>query len=268
MEGLRRIRETKEMTTLIILKELAGDPSLKASRLSEKLGISIQAASDYLKDLQMAGFIRREAGGYRLTELGVLRLQRGIEDLRDFLHEALVNINTVEVVEAIAVRDLKEGERVNLFMEGGFLMAGGEEHMGSEGVVVEDSKRGELVRLKGLEGILQHTPGELLLVSLTSYTFEEGKAKMLLERLKEMSPPGVLIPLDERGRVFLKHLEGRGLLQGHQMLPPVGVPYLALVKGISAALVGRPDSVKDAVRFIHWAEREFSISFSVEELLL
>lgn len=268
MKGLQRIRETKEMTTLIILKELAGDPTLKASRLSERLGISIQAASDYLKDLQMAGLIRREEEGYRLTERGVLRLQQGIEDLREFLHEALLSINTLEVVEAIAVRDLKEGERVNLSMEEGFLTAGGEEYRGSDGVVVEGVKRGGLVRLKDLRGILKHTPGELLLVSITSHNFGEQELARFAEKLGNLSPPLVLVPLDERGEVFLRRLRDKGVLGRFLVLPPVGLPYLALVKGISAVLVGRADSVKDTLRFLRWAEREFSISFAVGELIL
>jgi len=267
MVDLRELRERRGFTTLLILKEIAQDPNERASTLAEKLGISIQAASDYLKEMQMADLIERYGSGYRPTEKGVQYLQEGISALREFILDACESVSVLKVAEAIAFRDLTQGERVNLQMVNGFLYAGGPDFCGSTGVVVEDCKEGEIAQIKDLDGIIEHSVGIIVAVTLRRMVYGDEEIKTLLGEVS--GKKYLLIPLDERGEVFLRKL--KSLQKGVETLPklpPVGVPYLAVIKGINALLIGSQESIGEALRFLKWLEKEYGVKVPLREFRL
>ena len=149
------LRDKSKITEMMILLSLLrGNRKLKD--IAKEVDISLQGVSEYLKILESSGFLKNG----NVTPKGMEFLYTSIEDIGDFVHEANKIIGKIKIAEAIAGEDIKEGDKVGLFMENGYVHAYKKESS-SIGIAAMDAKKGEDLGVKNLKGIMEIDYGKI-----------------------------------------------------------------------------------------------------------
>jgi predicted transcriptional regulator len=160
MDLLRNLRLS---TRLLFLYEVTTSRHSRLRTIAERLGMTVQGASEYAHGLEADGLLSLVEGEYRATKKGVEFLHDRLRELRDFVDRARKEMAFVETTAALAATSIPRGARVGLFMEEGILVA----HLGraspSSGVAVRDAPKGEIVSLQDLEGIVALRPGRIVI---------------------------------------------------------------------------------------------------------
>lgn len=149
------LRSKKEITKFQILVEIAGhQPDVMQKEIAQRIGITPQAVSEYIKDLVSEGYLFSDGRmRYRITKNGVeWVLERAIE-LKKYARFVMEDIvSHVSVATAIARGRFKKGEAVSLMMENGLLYAGTDGDV--TGITTSDSELGEDVGVTDLKGMI------------------------------------------------------------------------------------------------------------------
>jgi putative transcriptional regulator len=149
------LRSKKEITKFQILVEIAGhQPDVMQKEIAQRIGITPQAVSEYIKDLVSEGYLFSDGRmRYRITKNGVeWVLERAIE-LKKYARFVMEDIvSHVSVATAIARGKFKKGEAVSLMMENGLLYAGIDGDV--TGITTSDSELGEDVGVTDLKGMI------------------------------------------------------------------------------------------------------------------
>lgn len=149
------LRSKKEITKFQILVEIAGhQPDVMQKEIAQRIGITPQAVSEYIKDLVSEGYLFSDGRmRYRITKNGVeWVLERAIE-LKKYARFVMEDIvSHVSVATAIARGQFKKGEAVSLMMENGLLYAGTDGDV--TGITTSDSELGEDVGVTDLKGMI------------------------------------------------------------------------------------------------------------------
>jgi len=181
-EVVRLLRDVRESTMLLLLYEVTSRRHSRLKGLAEKLDMTVAGASEYVKAMEKEGLVRRVAGDYRATKKGVEFLQDGFRALRAFVESSSRDIAIIDQTVALATEDLREGERVGLFMEKGSLTAR-RKSSPSSGLTVAAAKRGDPVWVRDLEGIVDLRPGKISIARLTAKGGVD-KARAIVRRRK------------------------------------------------------------------------------------
>ena len=150
------LRSKKDSTRFQILVEIAAhQPDVRQREIADKIGITPQAVSEYIKDLVSEGFLFSDGRvRYRVTKKGVdWALERAIE-LRKYARFVMEDIMShVSVATAIAGEKFNKGQKVSLRMDNGLLYADPE---GGEvtGITIADARAGEDVGVTDLKGMI------------------------------------------------------------------------------------------------------------------
>jgi putative transcriptional regulator len=149
------LRSKKEITKFQILVEIAGhQPDVMQKEIAQRIGITPQAVSEYIKDLVSEGYLFSDGRmRYRITKNGVeWVLERAIE-LKKYARFVMEDIvSHVSVATAIARGKFKKGDAVSLMMENGLLYAGTDGDV--TGITTSDSELGEDVGVTDLKGMI------------------------------------------------------------------------------------------------------------------
>jgi putative transcriptional regulator len=164
--SMKILRDLKESTKLLILLEITTARHTKLKTIAEKLGITVQGVSEYLKHMVNEGLVAQLKGEYRATTKGVELLHQNFIDIKGFVDESMKKLDIVNLCTAIAGRDLKKDQRVGLVMENGILTAYPDRKTGSTGTAISDVRKGEDVGIRDLEGIVSLKPGRLWIIEL------------------------------------------------------------------------------------------------------
>ncbi|MEM4293610.1 MAG: hypothetical protein QXJ27_05535 [Thermoplasmata archaeon] len=171
------LREGKKITLALMLYEILREQNLTLKTAGEKLGISPQGAANYMKELEGQGFVKKG----KVTKEGVEFLHQTFRTLQREISGIVAHLNIVLCTDAIAEDFIRAGETVSLYMKKGLLCAGkggGE----AKGVAVDSGKPGDIVRVKGLSGIVEIKRGKIRVVVLdTESTKIKGKRLHLPE---------------------------------------------------------------------------------------
>jgi putative transcriptional regulator len=241
---MKLLRDLRLSTELLLLLELLRDPRGRLKTLSEKLGMTAQGVSEYLRRMQGEGLIQQIAGGYRLSNKGVQFLHENIVELRDFVVDAINRVDIIRTCAAVARTKIKRGDRVGLFMERGILTAYARRRSASTGISTTRAELGEIVRVKDLDGIVELSQGQLVIIELPaekdtdsgegpSYTRTAIKLKNALLKLRRDR----LGALDTTGLVLSRNI---GLKCDFEFAAgAAGIE--AAQKGLDAVLIGEPD---------------------------
>ncbi|TLZ44809.1 MAG: hypothetical protein E6K19_03530 [Methanobacteriota archaeon] len=143
MDLLRNLRLS---TRLLFLYEVTTSRHSRLRTIAERLGMTVQGASEYAHGLEADGLLALSGGEYRATKKGVEFLHDRLHELRDFVDRAGKEMAFVETTAAFARTAISKGARVGLFMEDGFLVAYGGRSSPSSGVAVRDAAKGDVVR--------------------------------------------------------------------------------------------------------------------------
>ena len=152
-------------TRLLLLLEIHRRRHSRLRTLAEQLGVTVQGVSLALKRLTRDRLVENRAGVWRPTPLGTEAIHGSMRDLRRFVDDALGELRLIDETVAQADARMKPGDEVGLYMRDGRLRAAPRVYAGSHGTARSRGRRGELVRVADLHGIVALKPGRLTFVS-------------------------------------------------------------------------------------------------------
>ena len=181
------LRSKKEITKFQILVEIAGhQPDVMQKEIADRIGITPQAVSEYIKDLVSEGLLYSDGRvRYRVTKNGVeWVLERAIE-LKKYARFVMEDIvSHVSVATAIARGRFTKGQAVSLKMENGLLYAGTEGEV--TGTTISDAEEGEDVGVTDLKGMIGFPP-VIITICKVPRVEKGGSRSVDYEMLKEKS---------------------------------------------------------------------------------
>jgi putative transcriptional regulator len=203
------LRDLRESTRTLFLHEVTSNRHTKLRTIAERLGMTVQGASEYAHDLEADGFLAIVDGEYRATKKGIAALQERVRELRALVDRMGRSLAFVETTAAFAGARVRRGDRVGLFMEGGQLFAYPGRPSPSTGVAGRDAERGEDLAVRQLEGIVALHPG-----------------RIFLARVPSISEGGSIAVDHEKGRRLARRADGF-------VIAAVDVPGLATARALS-----------------------------------
>lgn len=242
------LREKSLSTKILILLEIATGHYSQLSPIAEKIGITKQAVSDYLKKMKEEGLIYVLNGEYKASVKGIEFLHSQLMELKEFLDKKIQKLNIIENCAAIAGNEIKRGEKVGLFMENGELTAYSGKKSSSMGIAMRDAEKGEDVPIKNMEGIVKHEIGRIYLIELPSPS-EGGTRACNIKKIKEMMET---LKIDRIGtcdivaKVLLKKLEK----PYHFEFASANATIEAAQKGLNVLLLGWGEGMTKAISAI------------------
>jgi len=181
------LRSKREVTRLQILVEIAEhQPAVRQQEIAEKMGVTPQAVSEYIRELVDDGMVAAHGRGrYDVTRNGIEWVLQNAEALEAYArHIRRDIIQQVSTWTAIAAEDLKEGTEVGVYMQDGWLYASRAQRS-AMGIVVMDAAVGEDVGVARLNGIIDHTEGVVHVCKVPRIQ-RGGSRKVAKDRLAEM----------------------------------------------------------------------------------
>ncbi len=164
--GLAALRRAGAMSDLLFLYECETSEVSSLSRLARRLGLSTQAASHTYRGLARRGLVTLSGGRYRSTVAGVDHLHATFRAVRDDLAERLDRLHVVRTTHALADGALRAGETVSLSLRDGRLVAAPGPARASRGTTQGPARKGELVEVGDLAGIVPLPFGRLRVLSI------------------------------------------------------------------------------------------------------
>lgn len=175
---MKVFKKKGELTQFQILAEIArGQPHLRQKDIADKMGITVQAVSENIKNLVDEGFVETKAGRlkYKITKRGIEKVKSDAANLRKYADNVLDIMNTYKSVwPAIAREKLKSNEKVWLEMENGTLYATKEERS-AYAEVLSNALPGEDVALIRLGGTIELKTGSVVIIKLP--TINQGGSR-------------------------------------------------------------------------------------------
>lgn len=188
----RPVSSSKSVSTrLLLLTELHRRRHGKLKPLADRLGVTVQAVSVVLKRLRREGLVELRDAAWRPTQRGTEAVHRSMRDLRRFVDDAIGNLRLIEECVAQADGPIRVGDEVGLFMRQGRLCAAPRVYAGSHGRALSAGRKGELVRVGNLSGIVGLRPAPLTFVAHPEFPSESQlrRAKGLLTRTRSGAAP-------------------------------------------------------------------------------
>ena len=154
------LRSKKESTKFQILVEItAHQPDVRQKEIADKIGVTPQAVSEYIKELVSEGLLFSDGRvRYRVTKKGIEWVLERAQELKKYARFVMEDIvSHVSVATAIANESLVKGQKVTMWMDNGLLYAGvGDGDV--TGQVMSDAHRGEDVGVTDLKGMIGLSP--------------------------------------------------------------------------------------------------------------
>ena len=160
-EGLPGLRRSGTVTELLFLYACATEELSQLRPVAERLGVTVQAVSHSFRGLKERGFVEVRDGRYRPTVEGMAWLHGSLDRLGTDVRTRIDRLQVIRSTRAIAATDLRAGEAVSLELEDGLLTAHRGASGSSRGRVVRTARRGDLVEVGELEGIVPLRPARI-----------------------------------------------------------------------------------------------------------
>jgi len=157
------LRSKRDVSRFQILAEITEhQPAVRQQEIADKLGVTPQAISEYIRELVEEGMVSASRrGNYEVTRAGIEWILTNAESLESYArHIRRDIIQKVSIWTAIAAEELKAGDEVGMYMKDGFLYAA-KKPMAATGSVVADAKKDEDVGVAHLTGIIEHHEGTI-----------------------------------------------------------------------------------------------------------
>ena len=152
------LHSKKESTKFQILVEItAHQPNVRQREIAEKVGITPQAVSEYIKELTDEGLIFSDGRvRYKVTKKGIEWVLERTAELRRYANYVMEDvISHVSVWTAIADEDYRAGQKVSLVMRNGLLYANVKNQHIATGVLISDANANEDVGVTDLHGLIE-----------------------------------------------------------------------------------------------------------------
>lgn len=140
----------------ILIEVATHQPNVRQKEIAEKIGVTPQAVSEYIKELVAEGFVNSEGRvRYRITKKGVEWVLENAGEMKRYASYVMGDIiSHVSTWTAIAEEDLSMGQNVYLNMRDGLLYVGTKGVANATGVTISDAKEGMDVGVTDLTGLI------------------------------------------------------------------------------------------------------------------
>ncbi len=242
------LRDVREATRLLILLEITTNRHSRMKSIAERVGLTVQGVSGYLKSMAEDGLVHRVGGFLTATMKGVELLHARFKELRDFVDASSREMRILDICSAMAGSEVKEGDRVGLVMEDGYLVAYTGREASSKGKALHDAAKGEDVALVELEGIVDLKLGRIALVRVPGAR-QGGTNNVDLDRAREFissHPVDKVAVNDAVARILATKLD----LEPDFEFASVSASLEAAVRGLDVLLLASEDSASEAVSAI------------------
>jgi predicted transcriptional regulator len=164
--GLGALRRPGAVTELLFLYDLTTRdvPNLKG--IAERLGVTVQAVSHSFRQLRRRGLVEVRRGRYKPTVAGTAWLHAALGDLRRDVDRHLERLPLVRSARAVAAAPIMAGAPVSLSIVDGTLSVRPGSDGASRGTARVGGRKGDLVAVTDLVGILPISPGRVRLVTI------------------------------------------------------------------------------------------------------
>jgi predicted transcriptional regulator len=183
--GLAALRRGGTVTELLFLYECATLEPTQLRPIAERLGLTVQAVSHSFRQLRRRGLVTVREGRYRPTVEGVAWLHETLRRLGDDLWERIERVHVIRSTRAVALDDLAEGAPVSLELRHGLLSARPGAGGPSRGRVLRGGRKGTLIEVGDLEGIV---PLVAVPISVRTLTVADLDDPRLSERVRRVLP--------------------------------------------------------------------------------
>jgi len=230
---------------LLILLEIATGNYTKLDQIAERVNITKQAVSDYVKKMRSEGMINVNNGYYRVTPLGIDFLFEKIDEIEKYINEKKKKLQMIEVFSAIAGSNIRKGSKVALLMENGFLYAYARKKSSCHAIAIEDAQKGEDVGLTNAEGIIDMRVGKIFLAMLPPATGGGSKSvdyEKLKNAIKKANPDRVA-SMDVVGKIALKKIGVKPSFE----FAPLEASINACERGLNVFVAGGENEIRQAI---------------------
>lgn len=260
------LRDMKRNTELLILAEFLKNPSVKRREIAEKLGITEQAISQYIADLERESLLATAQGNPKPTRKGVQLLQERFVQLNEEIKAILRQIQVIDTCVALAGAPIRAKERVALVMRGGRLVAIPSKKSASVGIARSDAEKGEEVQIGNLEGVVDLKLGELLAFQIP--TVSSGGSRNVDYGLASRAMKAFRFDEVAVGDVIAEVIAKRLRLAPTMLHAPVQSTVTALSKGLNVLFIGTHESIEGTIEAIERLKHQtgYSISYRLADI--
>lgn len=181
------LRNKGDISRFQILVEIAEhQPAIRQQEIAEKIGVTPQAVSEYLRDLVEDGMVSMSGrSNYGVTKAGIAWVMENAASLEFYIrHIRRDIIQHISVWSAFATDDLKAGDSVGLYMKNGYLYAG-KKQRSATATVYGDAKKNEDVGVCDVKGIIDHHEG-IIHVCKVPMVWRGGSRNVRKDQLREL----------------------------------------------------------------------------------
>jgi putative transcriptional regulator len=255
------LRDLRASTRLLFLYEVTTNRHTRLRTIAERLGMTVQGASEYAHGLQKDGLLTSVDGEYRGTKKGVELLHDRFLELRRFVDGAGRALAFVETTAAVAGSPVRRGDHLGLFMEDGMLVAYARRTSPSTGVAVHDAARGDLLAVRDLEGIVALRPGRIVVARVPSGGRRSAAAS---KRIVRETKGFVVAALDVTGVVAARELGLRPRIE----FGAIPATVEAAERGVDVLLLAPEERAMEAIQAIEAANAKLEDKIPYESVAL
>jgi putative transcriptional regulator len=192
----------------IMVEIAANQPFIQQKEIAQHIGITSQAVSEYVSELEKDGWISTDGRSrYHITREGanwVLKSLRDLQQYTAFADKALTNIMTWAAVADI---DLTAGQEVGLIMKEGLLVATRYQGKGARGIAATKAKQGDDVGITNIEGIVNLQIGKVTVIEVPDIK-DGGSSRANLPMIqRELSKVDLTASLGIEALISLRKLQ-------------------------------------------------------------
>ncbi|WP_321504535.1 winged helix-turn-helix transcriptional regulator [uncultured Methanoregula sp.] len=188
------LRNKRDVSRFQILAEIAEhQPNVRQQEIADKLGVTPQAISEYIRELADEGMVTASRrGNYEVTRSGIEWILSNAESIESYArHIRRDIIQQVSVWTAIAAEDFKKGDKAGVYMKDGFLYAA-KKSLSATGSVIADAKKGEDIGVTRLNGIIEHHEGSIHVCKVPRIQYG-GSGRVRTDQMMEIVSPAGMV---------------------------------------------------------------------------
>ncbi len=259
-DWMELLRDLRASTRLLFLYEVTTNRHTRLRTIAERLGMTVQGASEYAHGLQKDGLLTFVNDEYRATKEGIEFVHDRYLELRSFVDRAGRALAFVETTAALAGGTICRGDRVGLFMEGGTLVAYAGRPSPSIGIAAHDATKGDRLAVRDLEGIVALHPGRIVVARVPA----GHRTISLSKRIQRAARASVVAALDVAGLVASREL---GLKPRIEFAAVPGAVEAA-ERGVDVLLFVPEERAMEAVQAIEAANAKLEDKIPYESVAL
>lgn len=182
----RILQSKSEMTKFQVITEIAAhQPNVRQKEIANKIGITPQAVSEYVKELMADGLIHSEGRvRYKITKEGIEWVLDNAAELRNYSHLVMEDIiSHVSTWTAICDEAIQKEDKVYIEMRKGLLYANRSKDTGIYGTAIMSGEKGYDIGVTDLKGYMNVEP-EAITVCKIPKIKRGGSSFTNIERLR------------------------------------------------------------------------------------